>query len=392
MLLAGVFVASFARSLASPVPVDVPASTIPSPVCVATAAINALSRSHLPLHLRLHTPQHPGPERFVGEEDVDEDPNDARIMAARIAEFYKGNSPTNGGSHTIDKKWTRTRGFFVQMGGPMVQEGNETYRVVEWSQPKIPAIREKEVKDRGKEDILAKSVVVLQTMWFVVQCVARRVEGLVLMELELVTLAFAALNVVTYVFWWDKLLNVEYPMYFDREGNRVDGPEEREEEGWYIRSWKMMSRDGSSKGQLFGLIFGPFLEMTNLEDWHTGTSVHPFYAAGLSMAQHQLAYHCASIIGWNFPFLTTVELWLWRASSLVLTVTPAFIPPSWRFLCNYHINTFDKIFGFLVMWIGAPLYISARLIILFIAFIAFRDLPDSAYENVQWSNSIPHID
>ncbi|KAF8663682.1 hypothetical protein AX16_000857 [Volvariella volvacea WC 439] len=248
--------------------------------------------------------------------------------------------------------------FFVQMGGLMVKEGDEEYRVVPWNDLdtiKIPAIREKEIKDHGKGDIFAKFIVVLQTIWFVVQCIARRVEGLVLTELELVTLAFATLNVIMYILWWDKPLNVEYPIYFDREGNRVDGPGEKEEEAWYKMLWKEMtdrSRETASSLERrsgavqmvwehvirrpFALVFGPLLEMANTDRRRDNrkTSVHPFYAARLGHDQYRLAYFCAAaigvvfggihLIGWNFSFLATTELWLWRASSLVLTVTPAF--------------------------------------------------------------------
>lgn len=37
---------------------------------------------------------------------------------------------------------------------------------------------EEEIKDRGKSDWLAKSLVLLQTSWFVIQCIARAIEHL----------------------------------------------------------------------------------------------------------------------------------------------------------------------------------------------------------------------
>ena len=73
----------------------------------------------------------------------------------------------------------------------------------------FPDITQKEIKDRSKGDVLSKSLVILQTGWFVVQCIARAIEHLPVTELELVTVAFATLNFVTYVFWWNKPLNVQ---------------------------------------------------------------------------------------------------------------------------------------------------------------------------------------
>jgi hypothetical protein len=59
--------------------------------------------------------------------------------------------------------------------------------------------------DRSKGDVLSKGLVILQTGWFV-QCIARGIERLSVTELELVTVGFATLNLVTYAFWWNKPL------------------------------------------------------------------------------------------------------------------------------------------------------------------------------------------
>jgi len=72
----------------------------------------------------------------------------------------------------------------------------------------FPRLSKAEIEDRSKGDTISKSVVVLQTGWFVTQCIARGVQGLPVTELELGTVAFAALNFVIYVLWWDKPLNV----------------------------------------------------------------------------------------------------------------------------------------------------------------------------------------
>ena len=61
----------------------------------------------------------------------------------------------------------------------------------------FPDITEKEIRDKSKGDVLSKSLVILQTGWFIMQCIARAVEHLPVTELELVTVAFATLNFVT---------------------------------------------------------------------------------------------------------------------------------------------------------------------------------------------------
>ncbi|KIM21010.1 hypothetical protein M408DRAFT_81169, partial [Serendipita vermifera MAFF 305830] len=71
---------------------------------------------------------------------------------------------------------------------------------------------ETELKDRGKSDALTKLIVLVQTLWFVIQCIARGMHRLPLTELEVVTLAYTTLNLFIYIFWWDKAQNVECPI------------------------------------------------------------------------------------------------------------------------------------------------------------------------------------
>ena len=124
----------------------------------------------------------------------------------------------------IDKKWTKTHGYFIQMGGFMLYEGDQARGILSPERLKelyeegridFPTVTEEEIHDRSQADALAKTVVVGQTTWFIVQCIARGVQGLVLTQLELVTLAFAFLNAFMYFLWWNKPMDVEYsvPVY-----------------------------------------------------------------------------------------------------------------------------------------------------------------------------------
>jgi len=90
---------------------------------------------------------------------------------------------------------------------------------------KLRKISEEYIKDRSKSDILSKLIAILQTTWFILQCIARGQQKLTLTELELVTLALASLNAITYVFWWHKPLGIQVPIriYFETEAvEKVD--------------------------------------------------------------------------------------------------------------------------------------------------------------------------
>lgn len=72
----------------------------------------------------------------------------------------------------------------------------------------FPLISEKEIQDRSKGDGLSKALAVVQTTWFLAQCISRKVQGLTITELEIVTVAFAFLNGIMYFLWWSKPVGV----------------------------------------------------------------------------------------------------------------------------------------------------------------------------------------
>ena len=97
------------------------------------------------------------------------------------------------------------------------------------------------------------------------------------------------------------------------------------------------------------------------------------------------AIHC---FGWDFKFASYAEHILWKVCSLGITC----IPLIWLLFIVFYI--LDMLvwaallpFGLL----GVPVYILARLGLLTEAFIALRALPAGAYEDVQWTLFLPHI-
>jgi len=93
----------------------------------------------------------------------------------------------------------------------------------------IPEITVAEIEDRSKGDALWKIIAIVQTSWFIIQCIARGQQRLALTELELVTLALASLNAVTFAIWWHKPLGVQEPVkiYFKSEVRVVEAPLEQ---------------------------------------------------------------------------------------------------------------------------------------------------------------------
>ncbi|KAF9544968.1 hypothetical protein CPC08DRAFT_716324 [Agrocybe pediades] len=119
-------------------------------------------------------------------------------------------------------RWTRTHGFFLQMGGFMLREEGKPDRVLGWKALKeyykqeqldLSDITEDRINDHSKADGFAKGLALLQMFWFITQCVARLVDkSLILTELELATAALALLSFAMYLLWWNKPFNAGVPI------------------------------------------------------------------------------------------------------------------------------------------------------------------------------------
>ena len=338
-------------------------------------------------------------------------------------------------SHSLllsGRGWTTTHGFFVIMGGfHLFDHGSieiNNYGGVILHEDDIPlhpltnqdlydiigsdidfysftVPTEAEIIDRGKSDWLAKSLVLLQTSWFVMQCIARAIEHLPVTHLEIVTLAYASMNFVIYVFWWDKPLNVNRPVRVFRKSDsgatsiepqlRETRPQVREP----ISDVRELTLEAVGNGleTIVRYIVGVQDDAVELSR-EDGVPMFWANSAGGNAAIADLivlgvgvcfgAIHC---IAWGISFPTHTELLMWRISSIAITAVPIYIPLIFLtggWLADMGFDTTVFYFGPLS---GGILYIIARAITLVLAFISLRDLPPGAYETVHWTTFIPHV-
>ena len=254
---------------------------------------------------------------------------------------------------------------------------------------------EEEIKDRGKSDWLAKSLALLQTSWFVMQSIARAIEHLPVTHLEIVTLAYAAMNFVIYVFWWNTPLNVNRPVRVFRKSD-VEEP---------ISETRTLASEANVDGlmTMFNFIIGGQDEDVSLsrEDrvprfWANSTMEDNTTAVLLILGVGVCfgAIHC---IAWHFSFPTHAELSIWRMSSVAMTAVPSYIPLTLllaKWLEDMDFDTASDIIGGIVglsIFPAGILYIVARVFTLALAFMSLRDLPHGAFDTVHWTTFIPHV-
>ena len=257
---------------------------------------------------------------------------------------------------------------------------------------------EAEIQDRGKSDWLAKSLVLLQTSWFVTQCIARAIEHLPVTHLEIVTLAYAAMNFVIYVFWWNKPLNVHRPVrVFRKSVAREVQPQDVEQ----ILEARQLTWKAIHKGleTIVKFITGYQDDDVNLsrEDrvprfWanSTGGFGRVEEIADSVMLLVGVCFGAIHCIAWGFSFPTHMGLMMWRISSVAITAMPIYIFLA-MLLATLVDDTNVGVTDIILILPPVILYMLARAVTFVLAFTSLRDLPSGAYETVHWTTFIPHV-
>ncbi|KAF9008049.1 hypothetical protein BDQ17DRAFT_1221615, partial [Cyathus striatus] len=112
--------------------------------------------------------------------------------------------------------WTMKHAHFLQMGGFHLRDGDHTtvmypstfHEHLNNGTISFPNVSKTDIQDKSKADGLSKIIVVAQTLWFVVQCIARHAQGLPLAQLEVTMLAIISLTFMLSLIWWEKPFNI----------------------------------------------------------------------------------------------------------------------------------------------------------------------------------------
>ena len=283
----------------------------------------------------------------------------------------------------------------------------ESEEKIDW-----PTISEKEIRDRSKGDFVSKGLAVLQTTWFSVQCITRRVVGLNITQLELATLAFAVLNIILYILWWDKPLAVACPVPIHlrhpttSEVSLEPPSPPLSHPSLFTRFHAYFSKE-FKKGLFapvyifvinpFNIIVGGALDMWDcltIPTSPTQLSVPTFYAPkspngdsatliGFLVGALFGGIHC---IAWSFGFPSVPEEYIWRSSAVAITFIPSIIV--------IIAATTESSFHFLgdcIAALSVLIYCLSRAALLILPFLALRSLPPGSLLDYKWSSFIPHI-
>ncbi|KZP21799.1 hypothetical protein FIBSPDRAFT_739966 [Athelia psychrophila] len=244
-----------------------------------------------------------------------------------------------------------------------------------------------EISDKSKGDALSKGVAIVQTLWFVIQWIARRAERLPVTNLEVMTLAYTVITIAMYAAWWEKPLNVNCAIRMPEEEIEVKKADEYDSIWQRIMVYVVGAQDA----------FVDLRQRKRVPTFWAGNAGEYVWVGdtvALLVAMVFGAVHC---IAWSSEFQSPLERQLWRLSAITIIASIPAVLVILLFVGRMAAECLDmdgNAISFLLGALYTPvsiIYIAARLILIFLSFTSLRGLPISAYQSVQWTTVLPHI-
>ena len=334
-------------------------------------------------------------------------------------------------------EWTIRHGFFADMGGIMIApldcepfpiDSQQLAYLVQNKLMDMPDITLDDITSVDKANGLARFVTLLQMGWFCVSCIARGAGGLEFSTLEVTTLAFILCTVHTFFFWYYKPLDPEIQRHIpvntgiknlcQRAGVNPDLPET-----YAITPLDFVKPPPDPKSLITPFWFG--LAVVFGQDRTASPASQPARILpntrvlpqdGVSMAlsiymfTFQLVYYGFHIgFGWIAAFPSRIEWYLWIVSNcadfvlillylLAIPVGTYYAPHLGRWLFDIDATSIIQVASALPQWakivIHGPfvvVYVLGRAMVLAESLVSLRALPLAVYEDISWSNFLPHL-
>lgn len=331
-------------------------------------------------------------------------------------------------------QWNMRLAFFADMGGfVLLTPHSESFplnaKQLHWlivhQHVEYPEVKTDEIWDKSKQDRLSKVIASIQIGYFILQCIGRAAQHLVITTLELNALAIVVCSLMTNFIWLHKPSDVRKPfcLHCKTNINEIVGS----------RTWNQTPLDFvDGNGPGWAMNVQPFMKMPVIPPQRPIQRIpndrfpmNPYGFQEYFVCFGTLLFTGIHVAGWKYSFPSSVENILWRVSSLILFgVTAAFwileTAASWvrlgrwtwlylRIMDSKKLPDFEKQrteklkdqarepttlplpWEFWTILPIALLYGIARAYLLTEAFLELRSLKVTAFLNMQWSTYIPHI-
>ncbi|KAK0514886.1 hypothetical protein JMJ35_002265 [Cladonia borealis] len=243
----------------------------------------------------------------------------------------------------------------------------------EWVQ-ELKRIKESDIEDLAKSDSVTKFFACFQGLWVLTQAISRIYQHKALSLLEVTTSAYICCAVGIYAFWWKKPQNCSVPIMIACSNEAID------------ELSSSAYKDDIAEWTEFVWAGRAFVEFDLRIDYSTSTKLCMLVLSVLSL----IIFGSVHLASWNSRLASTIELWMWRGSSLYCVIYAGLFSLSVVWDHSNMAQAFYKAFD-RITYYGIFVYFIVRIYMIVEVFISLRALPASAFQSVQWSSFVPHI-
>lgn len=332
-----------------------------------------------------------------------------------LKDARKKRKSLNEAAHDSGHSWSLIQTFYANMGGIVVKQENGNLAPVDGATlAKLiergyiiarPPLTDTEIMDKSKDDVFSKTIAIGQILYFSIDFLARIIQSTPTSQLELGVASTALYSVISYILGWWKPKSIETPTVIelrqtshgDANGSQLGADESSDVAtlldgvpGRRLRSSGPHVRDVVTKGSLPPMDgkLGSYLRV--LRHSEADDESLPMVMCCLLVSIPPGAIHVA---GWNFPFPSVADTWLWRSSSIAATAAgPAIIGLLIVAVLLDDVSEAISSFSAIVFTLTLTLtYVVARVILVVLMIRLLFYLPPQAFHATSWSMSIPHI-
>ncbi|KAL6910279.1 hypothetical protein GGI43DRAFT_389795 [Trichoderma evansii] len=305
--------------------------------------------------------------------------------------------------------WSLTHSYYAYMGGFVVHNpsadkkiyhdpyhltGEEIFKLREEGHiTELPNIKEAEIKDKSKSDMLGKLIALGQIAWSTIQIIVRAVRRLPVSPLEVAVVAFAVCAVLMYVLYWEKPQRVGVTQTIQLNSNNplYNKPKLKESPRFFKDIFYAILEN-------FGISFEETLlhgspisvDRIDLADNSRSETITIWVVASASAA----VFGGIHAVAWNFAFPSTIELVLWRCASIYTAAAPLclalFLFLSGTLEKHLNLASYATFSIDCLAFVLTAFYSIARLCIIVEMFRTLYFLPPGSYIST-WTSNIPHL-
>lgn len=329
-------------------------------------------------------------------------------------------------------KWTLRHAFFADIGGfqlcisgrpPFPVNAKQLHWLIINGHVEYPSIITQEIRDRSKQDSVAKIITGFQISFLIIQLIGRAAQHLSIIALELNALGIVVCSLMTSYAWLRKPVDIvsAVPMTTQSKIENITAG----------ASWKNTPLDFvDENGPGWAMNVQPFMGMPSIPPERPIKRIpndrFPMDAYGKQeylLCIATIIFAAVHVAGWNYSFPSATERILWRVSSMLLfSVTVAFwileTMASWKRLGRWkllYLSVFhrDRIEEFKLkramaepevkgpsqlplpweFWSILPLalvYGMARCYLILEGALELRSAPADVFLTVEWTQFWPH--